>query len=173
MLRFIILGFLCDQSMTGYGVKQLMMNSTSNFIDASFGSIYPALKRLENGGSISFVEIVEGGKYKKQYSITVKGKEEFLKWLREPCIFSPLNYGYLSKLFFYKHLRKDEIIQLINMFIGSVTVELEKVKKIEDKHKQCMGFFDYATLRFGKDYYDMIIKWYEKLIEEINKEFLG
>lgn len=47
MLEYIILGFLLSKDLTGYDLKQRMAKSTSFFFDASFGSIYPALKRLE------------------------------------------------------------------------------------------------------------------------------
>lgn len=167
MLEHIILGFLMESNMTGYEIKQMMMVSTSNFIDASFGSIYPALKRLESGGSISFTENVMGGKYKKLYSITEKGKEELLKWLREPTVFSPFNYEYLAKLFFYKHLEKEETLRLIQEFTVSVNVQLEKLENLENDCKPCMGFFDYATLRFGKECYSMIIEWHKKLMQDI------
>lgn len=49
MLIYVILGFLCEKDMTGYEIKQKMTISTSNFIDASFGSIYPMLKKMEKG----------------------------------------------------------------------------------------------------------------------------
>ncbi|WP_236880832.1 PadR family transcriptional regulator [Clostridioides difficile] len=47
MLEYIILGFLMEKELSGYDLKQIMSESTSYFFDASFGSIYPALKRLE------------------------------------------------------------------------------------------------------------------------------
>ena len=46
MLEHIILGFLMTKDRSGYDLKWLMENSTSYFINASFGSVYPALKRL-------------------------------------------------------------------------------------------------------------------------------
>lgn len=49
MLIYVILGFLCEKDMTGYEIKQKMTISTSNFIDASFGSIYPMLKKWKRG----------------------------------------------------------------------------------------------------------------------------
>lgn len=49
MLIYVILGFLCEKDMTGYEIKQKMTLSTSNFIDASFGSIYPMLKKWKRG----------------------------------------------------------------------------------------------------------------------------
>ena len=77
MIEFIILGFLMTNNMTGYDIKQKMSISTSNFIDASFGSIYPTLKRLEQKKLICFEEIVENGKLKKVYCVTEQGKKEF------------------------------------------------------------------------------------------------
>ena len=47
MLEYIILGFLMGCAASGYDLKQYMAESTSYFFDASYGSIYPALKRLE------------------------------------------------------------------------------------------------------------------------------
>lgn len=171
MLKFIILGFLCGRNMSGYEIKQFMRYSTSNFVNASFGSIYPALNSLEKEGSVSFCEIVEGGKYSKQYSITEVGKETFLKWLREPCVFSPFNYEYLAKMFFYKLLTKNEVLQLLDTFIDSVRKEVEKIKEIEDTHDMCnLNFYEYATLRFGRDYYNMVIQWHKQLSEDLIKE---
>ncbi len=52
MLQFVILGFLMNCDMNGYAIKKKMSLSTVNFVDASFGSIYPALKRLHQHGYI-------------------------------------------------------------------------------------------------------------------------
>ncbi|WP_088185748.1 PadR family transcriptional regulator [Desulfosporosinus sp. FKA] len=57
MTEYILLGFLMQNSMTGYDIKQHMSMSTSYFIDASFGSIYPALKRLEQKGFILIFDV--------------------------------------------------------------------------------------------------------------------
>lgn len=46
---FIILGCLSMQPMSGYDIKRLISISTSLFYNASYGSIYPTLKK--NGGS--------------------------------------------------------------------------------------------------------------------------
>ena len=70
MLEYIILGFLMRRKATGYDLKQYMAESTSYFFDASYGSIYPALKRLEEKKFLCSEEQVTGGKFKKLYSVT-------------------------------------------------------------------------------------------------------
>lgn len=51
--------------MNGYEIKQFKNISTAKFCIVSFGSIYPALKRMENKDMVISTEIVDGGKYKK------------------------------------------------------------------------------------------------------------
>lgn len=101
-LEYIILGFLMSSEMSGYDLKQKMTESTSNFFDAGYGSIYPTLKRMEAKSFISLREIVEGGKYKKLYAITELGKSEFLNWLELPVEFSRTKTDHLIKIFFFK-----------------------------------------------------------------------
>ena len=173
MLEFAILGFLLERDMTGYDMKQMMVMRTSNFIDASFGSIYPMLKRLEKIGLITFVEIVEGNRFKKMYTITVMGREHFMEWLQTPCTFSPFDFEYLAKLFFYKHLKKNDVILNIELFRGTVQEAIEKLSEIESITCEGKESFECASLQFGKAYYEMVLDWHEKLIADLTKTNLS
>jgi DNA-binding PadR family transcriptional regulator len=170
MLEYAILGFLMDRDMTGYDMKQMMIINTSNFIDASFGSIYPMLKRLEKEGLISFEEIVEGNRVKKIYHISEKGKQKFMEWLQTPCTFSPFNFEYLGKLFFYKHLKKNDVILNIELFQGTVQEAMERLLEIETRFGDAGDTYEYETLQFGKNYYEMVLQWHEKLIEKLKEK---
>jgi len=99
MLEYIILGLLMSKEMSGYDLKQYMLKSTSNFFNAGYGSIYPALKRMEAKGLISSRETVDGGKYKKLYSIKEPGIAEFREWLDLPVKFSKDSLDHLVKIF--------------------------------------------------------------------------
>ena len=48
----VILGFLRFRARSGYDIKQAVEVSTRFFWGASFGQIYPELKRLERGGLV-------------------------------------------------------------------------------------------------------------------------
>lgn len=169
MLEYVILGFLSERSLTGYEIKQIMSHSTSNFIDASFGSIYPTLTRLEKNALITFVENTQRGKFKKEYSITEKGQTTLLEWLRIPCKYTPFNYEFLAKLFFYELLAKKEITRLIQAFIKSVEAEIDKLEKIHQACPEQIGFYQLATLRFGKECYQQVIDWHKRLLKEIKE----
>lgn len=46
MLEFIALGMVLEGDLTGYDIKKAIENGIGVFYKASFGSLYPALKRL-------------------------------------------------------------------------------------------------------------------------------
>ncbi len=70
---------------TGYEIrKHLTEGNFSYFEDASYGSIYPTLARLEVDGLVTVREEAQAGRpSRKVYSITDLGRMEFRKSLQE------------------------------------------------------------------------------------------
>ena len=171
MTEFILLGFLMDHNMTGYDIKQMMSMSTSNFVDSSFGSIYPALKKLEQKDWISSQEIIEGGKIKKVYSITNQGREEFLKWLNLPIEASKTGVtSALSKIFFFDHLPYETAVKLLTAYIADLISFKNNLLAIKDPVEQKAAAFELCTLYFGLDFYDFGIQWFQNYLEKLTKK---
>lgn len=168
MLEYIILGFLMYKEFSGYDLKQVMLRSTSNFFDASFGSIYPALKRLEAKGFIHSREEVEGGKYKKIYAISATGKSEFMNWLEQPIEFSKTQQDHLVKVFFLGFLPQEKAVQALQCLIKKVEPVLGKLTESQSKIKAKTDIYQYSTLLYGIHYYRFIIEWIHGLIEELS-----
>lgn len=84
-VRTLCLAILYFGDSTGYEIKKLSMEGKySHFVDASFGSIYPALSRLEKDGMVTCREENQHGKPpRKIYSITDAGRDEFVGALFE------------------------------------------------------------------------------------------
>lgn len=84
MIELLILFTLFQHKSTIYGIKQKIEKRFSVFFNASFGSIHPALKKLEEGKYVSVKsELSSGGQKSKIYSITPEGKKYFTKLLIE------------------------------------------------------------------------------------------
>jgi DNA-binding PadR family transcriptional regulator len=85
-VRTLCLGILNFGEATGYEIKKMSQEGRfSHFIDASYGSIYPALLRLTEEGLVSCREEHQSGKpHRKVYSITEKGRAALLAALQEP-----------------------------------------------------------------------------------------
>lgn len=170
MLQYIILGFLLHCDMSGYDIKSFMGTSTAYFCDASFGSIYPALKKLEATGLISALEAVEGGKYKKLYSLTDKGRAHFFEWLNQPIAFIRPNQDFLVNIFFYGFLPEEKACELIAKFIGRLEQELAELEALDLKISCQAGVFEASTLDYGKGYYRFAIGWCQSFLQKLENQ---
>jgi DNA-binding PadR family transcriptional regulator len=59
MLELAILGVLKDQQLHGYELKKRLTEALGPFSSVSFGSLYPALNRLERAGAVRVVGAAE------------------------------------------------------------------------------------------------------------------
>src|SRR3954453_15369499 len=96
----VILGMLAARSRSGYEIKQLVDSSTRFFWAASYGRIYPELKRLEAEGLIAGGGGSRGGRPRTVYKLTAKGKRAVTEWIATPPEVYELRDEGLLKLFF-------------------------------------------------------------------------
>ena len=84
-VKFPILGFLMEAEATGYDLKQRFQEPIGFFYRVSDGSIYPALKKLARDGLVKLRMERHGRRARKVYAITPRGREHFIRMLREPA----------------------------------------------------------------------------------------
>jgi DNA-binding PadR family transcriptional regulator len=165
MIEYILLGFLKCGEMSGYDIKFFMSNSTSHFYDASFGSIYPALKRMLDLGWIGVREEISEGKLKKTYFILGKGDIEFMEWLESPITAGKGRMDHLIRVFFYDFLPAGKASSLINGYISDLKEKVRELDLLETRIKDRAGKFRYSTLLFGREYYKFTAEWYKKFLK--------
>ena len=78
----VILGMLALGKRTGYDIKQLVDKSTRHFWAASYGQIYPELRRLEERGLVSGRSEPSGGRARTVFDLTDAGREALKAWLQ-------------------------------------------------------------------------------------------
>ena len=105
---YVILGFVRNEPRSGYEIKALVDNSTRFFWAASYGQIYPELKRLAEIGLIVGSDSPTGGRRRTVYEITADGEEELRAWLRQPPQAFEMRDEGLLKLFFANALPRGE-----------------------------------------------------------------
>lgn len=126
-VKTIILGFLSYGEMSGYDIKQAFTNSIGFFYDASFGAIYPALRKLEEEGHVTKQEIIQSGKPNKiLYRITDTGKETFRQEIQTPIVPPVLRSDMLVKIFFGKSRSPEEQQELLDSCIETQRHLLEQ-----------------------------------------------
>jgi PadR family transcriptional regulator AphA len=77
----VVLGMIARGRRTGYDIKQLVDRSTRHFWAASYGQIYPELRRLEASGLIEGRAEPSGGRARTEYDLTAKGEQTLRDWL--------------------------------------------------------------------------------------------
>jgi PadR family transcriptional regulator PadR len=98
-LDMLVLRTLRVSALHGYGIAKSIRSASHDALDIEFGSLYPALKRLEAQGWIaSSWELSEHNRRAKFYKLTASGRKhlarEHSKWAgfvsAVGCIMGPL-----------------------------------------------------------------------------------
>ena len=85
ILGHAILGLLHQQSQSGYQIRKTFETTPLGHFSSSPGSIYPALKRLQQEFLIERVVLPEkANSTKKKYALTRAGLDMLVTWLNEP-----------------------------------------------------------------------------------------
>src|SRR6266536_2975652 len=71
---YVVLGMLGLGAKTGYDIKGIVDRSTRFFWAASYGQIYPELRRLEEAGLVTGKQAPTGGRKRKAYELAPTGR---------------------------------------------------------------------------------------------------
>ncbi len=131
-VRTLCLAILNFGDATGYEIRKLSTEGKySYFVDASFGSIYPALARLEAEGLVTVREEAQSGKpARKVYSITETGRAEFVRALSEPPGPDIFRSPFLLVAMCAELVGPEVIRQAIDARLAHLRGELEKLDSI-------------------------------------------
>jgi DNA-binding PadR family transcriptional regulator len=75
--RFFILRVLCEHPMHGYEIAKTVENLTQGCCSPTEGTLYPVLREFQSGGLVLAEEQSVGGRSRKVYTLTEKGREAF------------------------------------------------------------------------------------------------
>lgn len=177
--RYAILGMLFGKSMSGYQIRQFMLESTSNFWSESDASIYPMLKLLESEGKVTSKSELKGERESRKFAITKEGKKDFLAWMELDPERANRRSEFLLKLFFGATASPERALEMLSLRLERVKVELEKFKEIEKSVLSCVPETDKnkifwgITLRNGIFSCEADIKWIKESIKVIDTEFFN
>src|SRR5271165_5481525 len=119
-VRTICLGILTRGDATGYEIKKLFEeDGYQHFVEASFGSIYPALNRLTQERLVSVrEEAQEKRPDRKVYSITPAGQSAFLAALLKPLPEDRHRSPFVFAMLFSHLLPPERVTAMLNAYIA-------------------------------------------------------
>lgn len=170
-IQDVILGFLYDEPMTGYDIKQKMENSVSYFFDASFGAIYPALRKMEKEGLVDKQVIPQEGKPNKNlFVITESGKKQFQHYLESPINPTITRSDILIRVFFGRFTTKENIKQWLEEEREKSQAMYDNLTRIADLFGADMEHHKRFTLEFGIRQAEMILGLIDEELIKLNEQ---
>src|SRR5215210_7111998 len=95
----VILGMLAMRPRSGYEIKQFVDDSARFFWAASYGQIYPELRKLAGQGLIEGTDEPQGGRKRTVYRLTPAGQAALSAWHEVPADIYELRDEGLLKIF--------------------------------------------------------------------------
>ena len=150
----VILGMLRLGAQTGYDIKRAIDLSTRFFWTASYGQIYPELRRLEERGLVKARPDPRGGVKRTSYRLTKAGERALAEWLTdaESFIFE-LRDEHLLRFFFGDLLEREEVVANLRAQQRFCEAVLERFQEMEGQARtgfiEDVQLYPYLALRHG------------------------
>jgi DNA-binding PadR family transcriptional regulator len=166
----VILGFLSWGPRSGYAIKQIVDRSTRFFWAASYGSIYPQLRRLEEEGLIEGAENPTGARQRKIYRLTPAGREALEKWLLGASATWEYRDTGLLRVFFASALSPEEAVEAVRDLGAEHAKVAGVLRGVRDNPTRPKGGYPELVLEFGIGLHEWVVDWSKRTAERLAAE---
>ncbi|HEX3539265.1 MAG TPA: helix-turn-helix transcriptional regulator [Acidimicrobiales bacterium] len=167
MLELAILGLLKEQQLHGYELKKRLADTVGSGSGVSFGSLYPALGRLEKAGAVQVVATPGaggGGRGKKVYVITHAGHALFDELLTADTGSSEDERAFNLRLAFARHLSRDARIGMLERRRAYLLARLARTRTAVRQGLDRLDAYTRSLLEHGNETTERDISWLDRLI---------
>ena len=174
----VILGMLAAKPRTGYEIKQLVDNSARFFWAASYGQIYPELKKLEKEGLIAGDDSSQGARQRTTFRLTAAGRRAAREWMAQPPEVLETRDEGLLKLFFAGSIepgRAAEIARERAAVSRTKAAELRAIWETVDRKGEPDGpaaepdLGSLTVLRYGIEASEWAAEFFERAAEDLER----
>jgi DNA-binding PadR family transcriptional regulator len=175
----VILGMLAARPRSGYEIKQLVDNSARFFWAASYGQIYPELKRLERDGLITGADSAQGNRQRTTYALTAEGRRAAKEWIGGDSIVLESRDEGLLKMFFAGSIdppRTAEIARERAVISRTKASELRSIQEMIERTGEPDGpdaepdDGSLLVLRFGIEASEFAAEWFERAADRLERK---
>jgi PadR family transcriptional regulator AphA len=163
----VILGLLAFSPRSGYEIKAVVDRSTRFFWAASYGQIYPELRRLEREGLIEGEDASKGGRARRLYRLTPAGRGELERWLLGTDVTVELRDESLLRLFFADVLPRERALLLLEGRKQGHEQFLDVLRAIDARPGEDPPFVD-LVLRWGIAFNEWGAQWCSEQLERLS-----
>ena len=160
-VTWAVLGLVAMEPRSGYDVKRIIDKSVRHFWAASYGQIYPELRRLEQAAWIEGDDAPRGGRSRRVYRITPEGRRALQAWLHGHETRIELRDESLLRLFFADSLPHDNALALLRGRREGYRGMLAYLRSLDDGTGEDPPFVD-LVYQWGVDYCEWGIEWCDR-----------
>ena len=178
MLEFAILGLLHQSPMHGYELRKQLAQVLGGLRSISYGSLYPALRRMHAAGLVSTDEPgrhallpadappLTGRRGKVVYTITAEGKERFHELVSQT---GPEAYDdedlFGVRLAFFRHTAADVRLRILEGRKRTVERQQEGLRTSLARTRERLDRYTLELQRHGLESVDREVRWLSELID--------
>lgn len=187
MLELAVLGLLKERSMHGYELRKQLGTMLGPFWQVSWGSLYPALRRLAKTGAVekdeqpvpkrptkrgltkstkaktSKTATISGGRRKTVYRITASGEQMFTEMLEETAAAVDAEH-FTLKLAFFRYLPPETRLTLLERRRAYLQDKLAQFKSNMREYKERVDSYTLSLHNHGIAATQNDIDWIDELI---------
>lgn len=192
MLELAILGLLKESDLHGYELKKRLCEALGPLSSVSFGSLYPALARLEAAGAVKAVEARDvgpgigspslgaelaafrswaagpggrrGGRSRKVYGITARGHELFAELLEADDASTDDDRLFNLRLAFARHLPPDARLGMLERRRAALVERLAAARARLRAGRERFDTYTRSLAEHGTEATERDISWLDRLI---------
>lgn len=190
VLELAILGLLKEQDLHGYELKKRLADTLGSGSGVSFGSLYPALGRLEAAGALLVVGTgspadnvpptgslggelavfrarkgaARGSRGKKVYGITERGQRLFEELLAAESVSSDDERAFNLRLAFARYLPAEARLGLLERRRAVLLERLARTKAAIRNGWERLDAYSKSLIEHGNETTERDISWLDRLI---------
>ena len=181
MLELPVLGLLKERSMHGYELRKQLSAMLGPFWQVSWGSLYPALRRLAKAEAVVVEPVVKprrssretkkatpaltAGRRKTVYRITPKGVEAFLAMLEESAHAVDADH-FTLKLAFFRYLQPEARLMLLERRRAYLTEKLAQFRTNLREYRERIDSYTLSMQNHSMAATEHDIAWIDELINQ-------
>nr|WP_275422885.1 PadR family transcriptional regulator [Paenibacillus mucilaginosus] len=164
------MGILMQSDASGYDIKQQFEKLFSYFYNASYGTIYPTLSRMEREGLITKENLVQTGKPNKNiYTITEKGKEAFRRYLESDIQEVEIKSDFMTRLYFGGLAEPELVHRWLESTIRSTEQSLARLQAEYEVSQPRISPTQLLCLKIGMTNMENILKNLQEGLAQLSR----
>ncbi len=168
-MTWAVLGLVASKPRSGYDIKRIVDRTIRHFWAASYGQIYPELKRLEVAGWIEGDDVPNGARARRVFRITDAGREALNGWFTGVETRIEARDESLLRLFFADLLPPEFALGLLQARREGYRQMLEYLRGLDDGSGVPDPPFVDLVYRWGLEYCEWGIEWCDRHLSRLQQ----